>query len=62
MPDMDGIEATIAILEKEKSTGLHQPVVAMTALARKVIVNVAWRLVWTVISPNQSICSNLTIS
>jgi len=62
MPDMDGIEATIAIREKEKSTGLYQPVVAMTALARKVIVNVAWRLVWTVISPNQSICSNLTIS
>jgi two-component system, sensor histidine kinase and response regulator len=35
MPDMDGIEATIAIREKEKSTGLHQPVVAMTALAMK---------------------------
>ena len=33
MPDMDGIEATIAIREKEKSTGLHQPVIAMTALA-----------------------------
>jgi signal transduction histidine kinase len=35
MPDMDGIEATIAIREKEKSTGLHQPVIAMTALAMK---------------------------
>jgi CheY-like chemotaxis protein len=35
MPDMDGLEATIAIREKEKSTGLHQPVVAMTALAMK---------------------------
>jgi signal transduction histidine kinase len=33
MPDMDGIEATTAIREKEKSTGLHQPVIAMTALA-----------------------------
>jgi PAS domain S-box-containing protein len=33
MPGMDGIKATIAIREKEKSTGLHQPVIAMTALA-----------------------------
>jgi two-component system, sensor histidine kinase and response regulator len=33
MPGMDGFEATIAIREKEKSTGLHQPIVAMTALA-----------------------------
>jgi two-component system, sensor histidine kinase and response regulator len=33
MPGMDGLEATIAIREKEKSTGAHQPVIAMTALA-----------------------------
>jgi two-component system, sensor histidine kinase and response regulator len=33
MPGMDGINATVAIREKEKSTGLHQPVIAMTALA-----------------------------
>ena len=31
MPDMDGIQATMAIREVEKSTGLHQPVIAMTA-------------------------------
>jgi two-component system, sensor histidine kinase and response regulator len=30
---MDGFEATKAIRKKEKSTGLHQPVIAMTALA-----------------------------
>jgi two-component system, sensor histidine kinase and response regulator len=35
MPGMDGIEATIALREKEKSTGQHQPVIAMTALAMK---------------------------
>ena len=35
MPDMDGIEATMAIREQEKTTGLHQPIIAMTALAMK---------------------------
>jgi CheY-like chemotaxis protein len=35
MPGMDGIQATIALREKEKSTGLHQPIIAMTALAMK---------------------------
>jgi two-component system sensor histidine kinase/response regulator len=33
MPIVDGIEATRAIREQEQSTGLHQQVVAMTALA-----------------------------
>lgn len=35
MPEMDGLEATAAIREKEKSSGLHQPVVALTAHAMK---------------------------
>jgi PAS domain S-box-containing protein len=35
MPEMDGLEATIAIREKEKSSGLHQPIIALTAHAMK---------------------------
>jgi CheY-like chemotaxis protein len=33
MPDMDGLEATAAIRQKEKSNGDHLPIVAMTAHA-----------------------------
>jgi len=35
MPEMDGLEATILLRQKEKATGLHQAVVAMTALVMK---------------------------
>ena len=35
MPEMDGLEATKEIRSKEKGTGRHQPVVAMTALVMK---------------------------
>jgi len=35
MPEMDGFEATAAIREKEKGSGLHQAVVALTAHAMK---------------------------
>ena len=35
MPEMDGMEATVAIREKEKSSGLHQPIIALTAHAMK---------------------------
>ncbi|HXM96455.1 MAG TPA: response regulator [Candidatus Dormibacteraeota bacterium] len=35
MPDIDGLEVTAAIREKEKSSGNHQPVIALTALAMK---------------------------
>jgi CheY-like chemotaxis protein len=35
MPEIDGIEATLAIRQKEKTTGNHQPVIALTAHAMK---------------------------
>ena len=35
MPEMDGFDATAAIRLKEKTTGLHQAIVAMTAHAMK---------------------------
>ena len=35
MPEMDGIRATIAIREKERITGRHIPIVAMTGYAMK---------------------------
>ena len=33
MPEMDGFEATTALREKEKATGRHLPIVAVTAYA-----------------------------
>jgi two-component system sensor histidine kinase/response regulator len=35
MPEMDGFEATTTIREKEKITGAHIPIIAMTAYAMK---------------------------
>jgi signal transduction histidine kinase/CheY-like chemotaxis protein len=35
MPEMDGLEATAAIREKEKSSGKHLPIIALTAHAMK---------------------------
>jgi signal transduction histidine kinase/DNA-binding response OmpR family regulator len=35
MPEMDGIEATVAIRGREKTNGKHQPIIALTAHAMK---------------------------
>jgi two-component system sensor histidine kinase/response regulator len=35
MPEMDGLEATAAIREKEKGSGVHRPIIALTAHAMK---------------------------
>ena len=35
MPLIDGLEATRMIREREKETGMHQPIVALTAHAVK---------------------------
>jgi CheY-like chemotaxis protein len=35
MPEMDGLEVTTAIRERERATGTHIPIIAMTAHAMK---------------------------
>jgi two-component system, sensor histidine kinase and response regulator len=35
MPEVDGLEATAVIREREKGSGMHQPIIALTAHAMK---------------------------
>jgi len=35
MPEMDGLEATIHIRERERAAGIHTPIVALTAYTMK---------------------------
>jgi len=51
---MDGFQATAAIREKERITGWHLPIVAMTAHAMKGIATLRSRQEWTVMSQNPS--------
>ena len=55
MPEMNGLETTIRIREREKSSGTHWPIIALTASAMQGDKERAvWLAVWTVTSRNQS--------
>jgi CheY-like chemotaxis protein len=52
MPEMDGIEAALLIREREKRTGGHIPILAMTAHAMRAIAKSVWRPEWTLMCPS----------
>ena len=54
MPVMDGFEATAAIRSRERETGAHIPIVALTASALAVTGSGASKRVWMATSP--SVC------
>jgi len=52
MPGMDGFQATAAIRERERPTGTHIPINAMTARAMKGDQGRAWPPGWMITSPS----------
>ena len=54
MPEMDGLEATAAIRQREQRIGGHVPIVAMTAHAMKGDGRSAWTPAWTPTWPSRS--------
>ena len=47
MPEMDGLQASARIRERELATGAYIPIIAVTAHAMKGAANAVWRLEWT---------------
>ena len=47
MPEMDGLEATVAIRAQECGTGTHVPIIAMTARAMQGDADQCLALAWT---------------
>jgi CheY-like chemotaxis protein len=62
MPELDGLEATAAIREREEGSGVHQVVIALTAHAMKGDRERCMRQVWMATFPNRSGRRNWTQS